>query len=494
MQSVIEALAQQAGRHPDRAALHTARETISYGQLFRRVLGARDALRSANVEAGDRVVLVAPSAPAFVYGYFGAHALGAVAIPLDPNAPAARRDELVSRARAKVAYGARAEEGVRAIAELDVEPAASSPAFTPPPLDALADVLFTTGTTGRPKGVRLTHANVAAAARHINEVIGRREGDVEVVPLPLNHSFGLGRLRCSVLAGATLALVDGFRMPGEIFAALEKHGATGLVGVPAAFAILLRVRGLGPFASTLRYVEIGSAPMPLEHKQELMKLLPTTELWMHYGLTEASRSTFVEFHRHADLLDTVGRPAPGVKLTVRGDDGGALPAGETGLLWIGGPHVSPGYWDDDELAARVFRDGEVCTGDLASIDDAGFVRLHGRKDDMINVGGFNVSPDEVERVLGEHAAVREACCVGVADPRKTTGSVVRAYLVRADGGGGGEGDGGNRPPRDAELAQWVAARLEPYKVPAQFRWVASLPRTASGKLVRATLRAEAARE
>jgi long-chain acyl-CoA synthetase len=223
--------------------------------------------------------------------------------------------------------------------------------------------------------------------------------------------------------------------------------------------------------------------MPIEHKRALMELLPRTELWMHYGLTEASRSVFIEFHRHRDRLDSVGFPAPGVQLSVRAEDGSALRAGEPGLLWIGGPHVSQGYWDDPVLTARSFSDGWVCSGDIADIDEAGSVRLHGRKDDMINVGGFSVSPDEVEQVLNEHPTVQEAACVGVPDPRKIAGCVVRTYLVKAAG----------RPQvTDAELSDWVAERLEPYKVPRQYVWVEELPRTASGKLIRATLRDEAA--
>jgi len=145
--------------------------------------------------------------------------------------------------------------------------------------------------------VQLTQRNLAAAAVHINAVIGTTESDTDVVPIPLYHAFGLGRLRCVLCAGGAVVLIQGFRLPGEIFAALERYAATGLVGVPAGFAILLQFgeRGLGPFARQLRYIEIGSAPMPLEHKKLLMKLLPHTKLFMHYGLTEAARSGSASF-------------------------------------------------------------------------------------------------------------------------------------------------------------------------------------------------------
>ncbi len=491
MQSVIETLRRRAAQHPERDALVRGDQRVSYGDLWARVMAAAGEIARCGVGPGDRVLLAAPSVPAFVFGYFAAHVLGAVAVALDPNAPAVRRDELIRRTAPKLAFGAKAEPSaeicqVRAITELSALPLREA-AFEPPALDTLADLIFTNGTTGRPKGVRLTHRNLAAAAHHINATIGNCEGDVEVMPLPLSHSFGLARLRCNLVAGATVVLVEGFRLPGEIFAAIEQHRATGLVGVPAGFAVLLRFgkRGLGPFAGHLRYVEIGSASMPIEHKRALMELLPKTNLWMRYGLTEAAGSVFLECHRQRDRLDSAGLPAQDVQLDVRAEDGSACGVGEDGMLWIRGAHVSPGYWDDDELTARSFVGGWVRTGDVACLDRAGFAHLHGRKDDMINVGGFNVSPEEVEQVLETHPAVREAACIGVSDPRQISGQVVRAYLVLA---------GGRARAANAELSHWVSARLEPYKVPTQYQWIATLPRTALGKLVRATLRDHAASE
>lgn len=489
LETVVAALARRASLHPSRAALIAGGKRVSYGELWQNASAAAHELGRRGVKRGDRVLLAAPSVPAFAYGYFATHLLGAVAVPLDPHAPPARRDELMRRAAPSLAFGAHAESAaatgaVHAIGELDGL-APREIAFRPPVLEELADLIFTTGTTGRPKGVRLTQRNVASAARQINAVIGNTEGDVEVVPLPLYHSFGLGRLRCNIIAGGTVVLVDGFRLPGEIFGALKAHRATGLAGVPAGFAVLLRfgARGLGAFADQLRYIEIGSASMPLEHKQRLMDLLPATKLWMHYGLTEASRSAFIEFHRDRARLHSIGRAAVDANFSVRSDEGRPCPPGEPGQLWISGPHVSPGYWQDAELTARTFADGWVCTGDVGHVDAQGFLFLHGRKDDMINVGGFNVSPDEVERVLCEHPAIHEAGCIGVADPRNVCGQIVCAYVVAAAGYG---------KLSDEELSRWAAARLEPYKVPVQYTWLEALPRTASGKLLRAELRSGAA--
>jgi long-chain acyl-CoA synthetase len=414
----------------------------------------------------------------------------AVAVPVDASAPLARLHELALRVDPRLVIGDSPITGSRG------EPI---PLLTPAELGGLrtekantigfvrehtlADVLFTTGTTGRPKGVMVTHGNIAAAARHINQVIGNRAEDVEVVPLPLNHSFGLMRLRCNVLSGGTLVLCNGFRMPGQIFSALADHAATGLVGVPAGFALLLRfgAEGLGASSQRLRYVEIGSASMPLAHKQALCELLPHTALWMHYGLTEASRSAFIELHRDRNRLDTIGKPSPGIKVSVRDEHGVEVRPGHPGLLWLSGASVALGYFQDPELSARVFVDGWVCTGDVASVAADGYISLHGRRDDMINVGGYNVAPDEVERVLAEHPAIEDAGCIAMPDPKGISGSVVRACLVARKG---------TVQPSARELSTWLAERLEHYRIPARYDWVASIPRSGSGKILRAALRVE----
>ena len=453
LQSVIEILGHRALSHPKRAALIEGNRHLSYGELWRRVGAVAEEFTRCAVGTGDLVLLAAPNSSAFVCAYLATQLVGAVAVPFDPNLPKAARDDLIGRIEPKLAFGEKEDAHVDTLLRdyLEFESLPESEAeFAPPAPDSLAELVFTTGTTRRPKGVRLTHRNLLAAARHINRVIGIREGDVEVMPLPLFRTFGLGRLRCNLIAGAAVVLVDGFRLPGEIFTAIDRHRATGLVGVPAGFAVLLRFgqRGLGVFADRLRYIEIGSAPMPVEHKRMLMDLLPKTELWMHYGLTEAARSAFIEFHRHHDRLDTVGLPAPGVQLEVRSEDGSVCHSGGVGPLWIRGDHVALGYWGDPEFTVRSFVDSWVHTGDVAHLESDGFLVLHGRSDDMINVGGFKVLPDQIEGVLGEHPAVLEAMCIGVPDPRKITGEIVRAYLVQASA----------KVP-DEELSRWVAARL-----------------------------------
>lgn len=484
--TVVASLLSRASREPGRTALICGGAALSYGDLGHRVRGAAEELRRRGVGPGDRVVLSATSGTPFVVGYLATHLVRASAVPLDPEMPAARREEIVRRTRPRAVFEARGGPavdgvGVSALGELDgLDPRGED--FEGPGPDDVADILFTTGTGGRPKGVVLTHGNISAAAAQTNAVIGNGPEDREVVPLPLSHSFGLGRLRCNLVAGGMVIPTPGFRLPGEIFAALAKWEATGLVGVPAGMAVLLRVgeEQLRRHAHRIRYVEIGSAPMSPELRRRLMDVLSTTRIWMHYGLTEASRSAFVEFHADADRLDAIGRPAPGIEIRVADPSGRDVPDGTPGEFLVRGPTVMRGYLDDPERTAAVLRDGWLHTGDTGRRGVGGLLYFEGRDDDMINTGGYKVAPLEVESAIDACPGVGASACVGAPDPQRILGQVVHAYLEPAPGAAS--------RPTDEQLVEHLRGRVERYKIPVAWHWLPSLPRTASGKLQRAALR------
>ena len=485
MTSLVSLLHDRGRDEPDRLAIAAEGTALTWRELSARVRGAATRLAALGVAPGDRVILAASSTPAFVCGYFAVHHLGAIALPVDPRIPSGRLTDIAERTRPRAVFLAReVDVGGREVRDVEeLGDAASTPHPGDPvlrsPEDA-ADVLFTSGTTGRPKGVILSHRAIAAAARNINAFVGNGRDDREVVPLPLSHSFGLGRLRCQVLAGGALVLVDGFTAAGRLFGAMEEHRATGFSFVPAGLAVLLQTTRdrLGDFADTLRWVEIGSASMPAEHRDRLMRLLPRTRLCMHYGLTEASRSAFVEFHAAGEHRDSLGRPTPGIEIRIVDDHGAPRGPGERGKLVVRGDTLMSGYWEDPELTASTFLDDWLVTGDVGTCDAEGWLRLEGREKDMINVGGREVSPLEIERILEELPAVAECACVGIPDPQGITGHAVKAYLVAADGAS---------PLAPKELAKHLRGRIEPYKLPAAFVWIDSIPKTGNGKVQRAKL-------
>jgi long-chain acyl-CoA synthetase len=349
-----------------------------------------------------------------------------------------------------------------------------------PAMDDLAEIMFTSGTTSEPKGVTLSHRNIAESARLIRTFVGNTADDVEVVTVPLTHSFGLGRLRATMLAGGTIVVVPGLVFPQLTFRALDEYSATGLACVPSGMRLFLTKMpdNLAAFADQLKYLEMGSSVFRPEEKEAVRKLLPHTRLCMHYGLTEASRSAFLEFHEDCDHLDSVGKPSPGVEFKVVPQSGSSAPEQPLGLLHIRAPTVMTGYWNAEELTAQVLdkSSGWLNSGDLGWIDEAGYVHLAGRADELINCGGAKFTPDELERYAEEFENVEECGCAGVPDPDGVLGDVPLLCVTTSG------------PVDNAALAKHVRRRFAFDLPTVMVRTVDTLPHTESGKLVRRELR------
>jgi len=469
-----------AGNHPNRVALRSAAEQVSYSELRSRILSTAASLRQLGVVEGDRVLICGGNTVAVPVLYFAIHALGAAAAPVAPDVPAHVLAALATDAGARLAVVDRPNGGMPCAVITPAEATAGTPgqAEIEPVCrrDMVADLLFTTGTTGKRKGVVLTQANILAAARNINAFIGNRPEDVEVVPLPLSHSFGLGRLRCLALMGHTLVLEPGVGAGASVVRRVLDARATGLAMVPAGFEILRRMTGdaLGQARDHLRYIEIGSAAMKQETRQWLTSLLPRTRICHHYGMTEASRAAFTEYHSDAHKPGTVGRAAPNVEICVCDEAGRRLPAGQTGELVVRGPMVMREYWNQPELTRHVFGDEGLRTGDIGYQDEDGYLFLLGRRSDLINVGGRKVAPDEIEEILCQLDGVRDAGCVG--EPDDLLGERVKAYVVA------------DREIGKAEVVAFLRARVEECKIPYAVERIAFIPRTNSGKIQRRMLR------
>ncbi len=482
--TLLEHLVEHAGRRPTAPALIDDQRVVTYTDLVELVAGGAALLADRGVRPGDRVLLQGHNSVALAVAYFATHAAGAVAVPVDAalSADALRHviEECSPALLARVSgSSATAPPGLPVVdlAELGDRRAGPDLLRMPDP-EQDADILFTTGTAGRQKGVLLSHANIAAAARHISTFMRQEPSDVELVPVPFSHSFGLGRLRCMAFTGNTVVPLPGIRFPAQLAEALERHRATGLAVVPAVMALLRRNAAPDeiPALSSLRYVELASAPIASDVRAWVLEAMPRTRLIHTYGLTEASRAAYVELADDESTRGSIGLPSANVEIEIRGEDGKQVDPGAEGEIWIRGPMVMRGYWGRPELTTAALQDGWLRTGDLAVRAPNSAVYLRGRASDMINVGGLKVAPEEVERLLLEHDAVGDAVCVGVPDPNGISGQRVKAYVVvKAEIGG-------------AALVAWLRKRgLEAYKIPIAVDQIASIPRTASGKPLRRLL-------
>lgn len=481
---IVDHLFAHERRAPGKAAIIRGDLTLSYAELAKRVRTSAGVLASLGVGHGDRVVLAAQSEPEFVSSYLAVHLVGGIAVPVSPHGRSSALARICDLASPVLLVGCRTEGWVSVNYDqvlAGVAAAAEQDHWERPGQEDSADLLFTTGTTADPKGVLLSHRAIETAAEYISAFLGQRGDDVEVLPLPLYHSFGLGRLRCCIYQGSSLVLVDGPTLFADAMRALRRFRGTGFSSVPSGFAVIFETLGdaLGEFAGQLRYIEIGSSPMNHDHKLRLMALLPTTRICMHYGLTEASRSAFIEFHESRSRLDSVGRPSPGVEIAAVDHSGSIQPTGTEGQIAIRSNAVMTGYWNAEEATRRAYLDGWLLTGDRGHLDDEGYLYLTGRESDLINIGGRKVAPGEIENILREHPAIADCACIGIPDPAGISGSVIKAFLVaRAPD---------DPQPANMVLAKHLRGRIEPYKMPRVFEWIDAIPRSESGKLLRKDL-------
>ena len=512
---------------PEAEAVVEPERRVTYGELGGLALAATRAMMAAGVGPGDRVALWAPNGLGWIVAALGAQCAGAALVPINTRFKGEEAAWLLSASKAPllvttVGFLDSDTVGMLASAEMPF-PAlrrivlleGSRPAKTAPdgveleawsdflargdqvdpaaagarrdgvrPTDP-SDVLFTSGTTGRPKGVVMSHGQTVRLFREWSDFAGLEPGDRYLIVNPFFHMFGYkaGWL-ASLMRGATIFPVPVFDVP-EVLSLAERERITFLPGPPTLYRSILDHPDRTCFdLASLRVAITGAADIPVTLIEEMRAELPFRSILVGYGLTEAGTCTGSHPDDDAETIaTTVGRAMPGFEVVVADADGRELPRGETGELLVRGHGVMQGYLDDpDATAATIDKRGFLHTGDLATQDERGIVRIVGRLKDMILVGGFNVYPAEVENALLAHEAIGQVAVVGLPDARM--GEVPVAYVVAAAGAA-------IDPPA---IVAWSRERLANYKVPRHVVAVDALPINATGKVVKQELRDRAAAE
>ncbi|WP_309381799.1 class I adenylate-forming enzyme family protein [Cerasicoccus frondis] len=453
MEKLADIIARGRCEWPEKLAVADVGCTLTYAELAEQVMRVAAWLGQQGIVPGDRVVLSLPNSVRYVVAFFGVQWAGAVTTPLDPALPESQRVAILERTGAKCVLTA--ESPWEAI--FATPPKAQSSQREP---QDLASLMFTTGTTGQPKGVMLTHRNVFAAIHNIVSFLRYGPEDREVITLPLSHNFGLGHVLCNLVSGGAVYLEPGLTRVGRVLKAIELFGATGFPTTPLGVALLLdRYRAVFiERAKGLRFMVVNSAPLPPERTAQLQDALPGVDIHVYYGLTEASRSTFISLtHEGPKRYASVGQPMADVRIDLD----------ESGEILIHGPTVTPGYWQDAELTNAALPNGVLHTGDLGRFDDEGFLYIIGRADDIINLGGYKINPRDVERVLELYPGLSEAAVTG--------GDSLCAFYVASE-------------ELDSEVLFKHCRRYLPvHETPQRFQRVAAMPRTDSGKLKRREL-------
>lgn len=486
---MIDRLLEEAvERHPDRPALAAGEVVLDYRQLGELVERLEQTIRRAAKGAelrGGRIAFVAPNTPLLVAGLFAAWRVGAVAVPLSARLRESELEQMLGDAEPLVVFSVSSHMGY-SFAELLPRLLPGLPSVRtcllaassgeveselegvgsgdPEPLGAeIAAILYTSGTTGIPKGVLVKHVREAEVSRFLSSTLGVGPEDPTGLIVPISHAFGLSCTLTTIAAGAEVILVESTFSPAPLLTALEARGATVLHGSPTLFVSLLKTRPEG--IPGIRTGLVAGAPSPPDVLERLDSL--GMRILNCYGLTESGAATCC----HPDdpperRYTTCGRAVPSYELRIT-----------DGELELRGPYLTPGYFRRAEETAQAFRDGWFRTGDLATLED-GYLRIVGREKEIVHVGGFNVVPAEVEAVLLSHPDVANAAVVGVPDERM--GEALRAFVAVRPGA----------ELTAASLVGFARSRIAGYKVPYAIELLPELPLLPSGKPDRKKLRAD----
>lgn len=448
--------------HPDRAAILFEGTAYSYAELDRLAAGAARDLCRTGVERGNRVALCLPNTPEFVCWYLGALRIGAIVVSINPGLT---EDEIRFIVE---------DSGARVVLREAVLPEAGEGPIEDLPEDAPAAIVYTSGTTGIPKGATLSHGNVLFVAQSKVRYLGIRPDDRMLLFLPLFHCFGQNAVMNAAFAGGATVVLQRSFDAARVPAAIAEHSVTMLCGVPTHFIVLCD-RAMPEEMLTVRYCMSAAAPLPVAIERRWRRRFGIP-IHQGYGLTESS--PFASYNHAAEYREgSIGTAIDGVEMAVVDvASGRLLAAGEKGEIVVRGPNVMLGYWNRPEETRQAITDGWLHTGDIGRRDGDGYFYIEDRLKDMVIVGGFNVYPAEVENALYRHSAVAEAAVYGV--PDAVMGERVRAAIVLRDG-----------MRADAEeLLGCCRGHLADYKLPADFEFVAELPKGRTGKVLKRVLR------
>jgi long-chain acyl-CoA synthetase len=486
MTGLVSSLEATAREHPDRPALVLDEAALTYADLWDRTARVAGWLRERGVQPGDRVGVMLPNVLAFPVLYYGVLRAGGVVVPMNPllKAREVRHYLADSGARLVFAWQTAAPEAAAGAGQAGAEAVTidassmdeiagwpASPDVAQRSDDDTAIILYTSGTTGTPKGAQLTHANMATnASVMVSTLIHLGPEDVVMGCLPLFHAFGQTcAMNTAVLAGACLTLVPRFD-PAAALKVIERDRVTVFEGVPTMYVAMLDAGAGVADTSTLRLCVSGGAALPLEVLRAFNETFGA-EILEGYGLSETSPVASFN-HRGDTRAGSIGHPIEGVEMRVVDDEGRDVPSGEVGEIVIRGHNVMKGYWNRPDATEQAIKDGWFHTGDMATKDEDGFFFIVDRKKDLIIRGGFNVYPREVEEVFYEHPAVLEAAVVGLPHPRQ--GEEVGAAVALKPGA--------SATPE--ELREFVKERVAAYKYPRHIWLVDSLPKGPTGKIVK----------
>ena len=479
-QTIVERIFRYAKDSPEKAAIICKDEITTYRDLAELIFSVSLFLKKEGIEKGARVAVQALHDKHCIALYYAIHLVGAILVPLEKNAPEFRVREIVSDTGSKLVFSNLSVDDqnwhtyaeIEKVCEKKIEYSYDDLAF--PDIDDLCEMVFTTGTTGKSKGVLIRHSNISWYAYALAKAIHMKEDNRFFITTPLNHAGGLRRTHLSLANGCALIYMDGLLNLKKYFDYIERYHATALYLPPVAIRLLINSTKdeLHRFADQIDFVYSSSSPLPIGDCEELKKLLPNTRLYNAYEASETPGVSVYDYNSDRILHNCMGQPNPGVELGILDENGSIVKdAGTEGQICVRSPMNMAGYYNAPDLTAQVMNGDWYVSSDLGVFDEEGNIYYNGRKGDVINIGGYKISPIDVEETALLSGMLKECICI-LSENRQ--GYPILKLLV---------------VPQEDEydpkvLIRFIGSRLEPYKVPKEVEVIDEVHKTFNGKLDR----------
>lgn len=482
MDTILHYIQKYAQTQPDTMAVCELRKSVTYKEYWSSIRKTAGVLMGMGIRKGDHVMLRCTQNIDYLIVFSALLYMQALVIPVEKSTSAERVLEIGERVDSECLISDKEADGISSIKIKDIIARAKDADEADLELPGENDrsmLLFTTGTTGSSKGVVMLHRGEVGIAGNVIEGTSMKKGNVEIIPMPLNHSFGIRRYQSDMVNGGTVCLMDGMVFIGTLWKLVEKYGATSMAISPASLGMIFHLSDerIADYADQLDYIQIGSAPLAEADKEKLLRLLPDTRLYNFYGSSEAGCACILEFSGNGNKTGCIGRPTVNSIVRFTDDAGNVVENGSPeapALLSWGGSIVMEGYYNDPDLTAETLVGGYVRTKDLAYLDEDGDCILVGRADDVINYGGSKISPAEIENLALGYEYIDDVAFTSISDP--ITGELPVILVIQKDG------------YDEAEFERFLTDRLESYKLPRKYIYVDNIPKTFKGSVLRKEVR------
>lgn len=489
--SVVENIANHAASNPDKLALADSKQALTYGQLWKCIYGLSQKFKEMGVSFEKCAVVECNQSVDYMICDLAIQLLGGIFVPLEKNVAVARAVEITTDTEAvlyvsKEPLEAELPEGISP-AFFNIEDCAlhpwenEIPELKFPRSEDVCEILFSTGTTGKSKGIVLTHGNDIAIAENVMYGVQMKPNNVEMIPMPTSHSHGLRRTYSNLVNGSSVVFVDGVTLLKKVFNMIEEYSVTSMDLSPSMLSIIFKLSKdrLGDYADQMDYIQLGSAPLPEEDKVHLSRILPKTRLYNFYGSTEAGCSCLLDFNNMAGKKGCIGKPAVNAHFIVVDENRNEIESSidNLGFLASSGAINMKEYFKAPELTAATMSNGFVYTKDLGYIDEEGLVYMMGRKDDVINYGGIKISPEELEAVIIKNPIIKDCALIPVKDA--LTGQAPKLFITLE------KEDGSEYDAKEFKV--FLQENLDANKQPKFIEIIDEIPRTFNGKIKRNVL-------